>query len=632
MRRSVMITVWALMLGLRLGAQQPAPAQTKTLTSMTCPGTGCMIIGSQGTGAVGVQVSGTFVGTIQFEGSLDGTTYASVNMTPPGSTSPVTSTTAVGVWTGGVGGLVKYRVRFSSYSSGSAVITTQSAPTQGRLGVSGGGMGTGTVTSVGLTAPSIFVVSDSPVEDAGTIDLALATETANKVWAGPASGAAATPTFRSLVVADIPSGTGTGSLVYATSPALVTPALGVASATKLSFASGNGLSFAGAMNPITAVGGDDGSGDTAVIWDNPTDSYVVFKFTQFTDFLAPLGWEVFDTNDNLVLGGTGWLISSTGPNNVEIKSDLLVNIHADGMSGQIQLTAPLTTVTGPVVIADVSPLAFTVLSDMTGFGTSNMVLLGGAAGGDIFLQGVDAPPGDNDGSPNRFLVVNARQATAMHPVAGASFILQGWFNDGMTTTNKGLEFENKVRTNGNPEFWIEQQSGGTGHPFMRFFWDQSVTGVIATHDQDTWKLALEAYDVNDAVYRNCGQLLAANVPSFSITSANGCTINLTANGTVNLSAATVTLPASMTTLRGTTGSIGGSPLTAGQCATGNVTVAGATTSMVAAASPVADPDPSLSTGVVWDAFVVSANTVTVRVCGLVIVTPAATTYNVSVVP
>lgn len=83
-------------------------------------------------------------------------------------------------------------------------------------------------------------------------------------------------------------------------------------------------------------------------------------------------------------------------------------------------------------------------------------------------------------------------------------------------------------------------------------------------------------------------------------------------------------------LRGVTGSIGGGALAAGQCATGNATVTGATTAMAASASPSADPDPSLSTGVVWDAFVASANTVTVRVCGLVIVTPSATTYQVAV--
>lgn len=65
--------------------------------------------------------------------------------------------------------------------------------------------GTGTVTSVGLSAPgSIFSVTGSPVTSSGTLALGLATQTANSVFAGPMSGGAATPGFRALVAADIP--------------------------------------------------------------------------------------------------------------------------------------------------------------------------------------------------------------------------------------------------------------------------------------------------------------------------------------------------------------------------------------------------------------------------------------------
>jgi len=66
----------------------------------------------------------------------------------------------------------------------------------------------GTVTSVGLSLPSIFNVSGSPVTISGTLSGTLANETANTVFAGPTSGGAAAPTFRALVAADIPSGSG----------------------------------------------------------------------------------------------------------------------------------------------------------------------------------------------------------------------------------------------------------------------------------------------------------------------------------------------------------------------------------------------------------------------------------------
>lgn len=65
--------------------------------------------------------------------------------------------------------------------------------------------GTGTVTSVALTMPSIFSVAGSPITTAGTLAVTLATEAANTIFAGPTLGADAAPTFRALVAADIPN-------------------------------------------------------------------------------------------------------------------------------------------------------------------------------------------------------------------------------------------------------------------------------------------------------------------------------------------------------------------------------------------------------------------------------------------
>lgn len=64
--------------------------------------------------------------------------------------------------------------------------------------------GAGTVTSVGLSMPGVFSVANSPVVAADTLTVTLATQTANTIWAGPTTGAAAAPTFRAVVDADIP--------------------------------------------------------------------------------------------------------------------------------------------------------------------------------------------------------------------------------------------------------------------------------------------------------------------------------------------------------------------------------------------------------------------------------------------
>lgn len=68
------------------------------------------------------------------------------------------------------------------------------------------GASSGGVTSVGLTMPGEFSVSGSPVTSSGTLAVTKANQSANAVYAGPSSGSAAAPTFRSLAPADLPVG------------------------------------------------------------------------------------------------------------------------------------------------------------------------------------------------------------------------------------------------------------------------------------------------------------------------------------------------------------------------------------------------------------------------------------------
>jgi len=65
--------------------------------------------------------------------------------------------------------------------------------------------GTGTVYYVGLSAPSIFNIANTPIVSSGTFNVTLANQNANTIFSGPTTGSPDIPTFRSLVAADLPS-------------------------------------------------------------------------------------------------------------------------------------------------------------------------------------------------------------------------------------------------------------------------------------------------------------------------------------------------------------------------------------------------------------------------------------------
>jgi hypothetical protein len=118
-----------------------------------------------GHGAVAIQITGTWSGTIQFEASLDGSTYKSLSVSPTNAGAAVTSATGNNVWVGQIAGINYVRVRASAFASGTAVVTIQTVPLAGAGGSSsGGGGGGGAVT-----------ISDgSDVSEGATTDAAVA--------------------------------------------------------------------------------------------------------------------------------------------------------------------------------------------------------------------------------------------------------------------------------------------------------------------------------------------------------------------------------------------------------------------------------------------------------------------------
>jgi len=145
-------------------------------------------------------------------------------------------------------------VRMRIANNGDITLPTLAHPTENRLltvNASSGQLAlsniipstVGTVSSVGLSLPSIFSVTNSPVTASGTLTGTFATQAANTIFAGPTTGGAAVPTFRSLVAADIPN-LDASKITTGVLPIARGGTNGIAAPTNGGVAYGNGTAYA----------------------------------------------------------------------------------------------------------------------------------------------------------------------------------------------------------------------------------------------------------------------------------------------------------------------------------------------------------------------------------------------------
>jgi hypothetical protein len=125
--------------------------------------------GARGLGTAGVQISGTFEGTLALQCSNDQATWTALRITPPNTTAAVTSVTTTGMWIGSLAGCQYARVVATAWTSGAANVYAFATS-------AGGGAGSGgTVTFEGEISAFNGVLLDAaggdPITDATTDSL-----------------------------------------------------------------------------------------------------------------------------------------------------------------------------------------------------------------------------------------------------------------------------------------------------------------------------------------------------------------------------------------------------------------------------------------------------------------------------
>ena len=353
----------------------------------------------------------------------------------------------------------------NTLTAGSGVSITDGS---GTITISATGSG-GTVTSVGLSLPSIFTVMNSPVTSSGTLQAYFNSESANTVFAAP-NGSSGTPTFRTLVAADIPAIN------------LATGVIGILPAAN----GGTGLNTSGATNGQLLIG--NGSGLSL----------------------------------STITGGTAITVTN-GPGTISIANNGVTSWSA-GITG----FTPSTAANGAVVMAGV----LNASSGGTGVNNgSNTITLGGSivTGGTFTTSGSNALTITTTGPTNVTVPTSGTLLTSADAVTSVGLALPSIFTvTGTPVTTTGTltaTFNSQVA---NTVFAAPNGSAGT--PSFRTLVAADIPTIsLATGVSGVLPAANGGTGVNASAAAN-GQLLIGNGSGFSLNTITASTAITVTNG------------------------------------------------------------------------------------------------------
>ena len=121
----------------------------------------------------------------------------------------------------------------------------------------------------------------------------------------------------------------------------------------LEFDEGFGISFSAVLTDITVQGGDDGNGNSAIVFDNATDDFIVLKFNQTTEFLAASDFTAYAGSSSVKAsavwlapddgsqGGNATLAGGESPDGTKTGSSIVARGATDAANGYVQVTGSM---------------------------------------------------------------------------------------------------------------------------------------------------------------------------------------------------------------------------------------------------------------------------------------------------